>query len=119
MRVRIDGSRAHPLWSLNDKGSFSINSFYNHLTRRETSGRGFPYRQIWKVNASPKVAFFPWEAARGCISTLDKLIIRDKVLVNGSYMCRRAVDHVTIYFCGAPLHIDYGPSITTCWILIE
>lgn len=47
-------------------------------------------RQIWKVNVPPCVAFFSWEAGRECIFTIDKLMGKGNMLVNGCFLCRKA-----------------------------
>lgn len=45
----------------------------------------FPYKQIWKVHAPPRIVFFAWEAGRESILTIDKLK-RGRVMVNACYL---------------------------------
>lgn len=43
----------------------------------------FSWNLIWEIKASPRVAFFAGDAVRGYILTVDNLIRRGKVTVNG------------------------------------
>lgn len=74
---------------------------FNHYTA------SFPAKQIWKIQAPPKITFFAWEASRNAILTFDTLRKRGQVLVNGCYMCKGHVEMCNhlLLFCLAVLHI--------------
>lgn len=57
IRIRLDRAGERPFWSLNARGIFFVRFVYNHLTTREATGRDFPSKEIWKVNASLIIAF--------------------------------------------------------------
>lgn len=52
----------------------------------------FLVNQIWKVKTLPRITFFAWEVERECILTIDKLMKRSKILVNGCYMYKKAAE---------------------------
>lgn len=65
---------------------------------QENEGSKFPFRQIWKGNAPPKVVFFAWEANKGCILTIDKLFRRGMIMVNGCYLCKGVAETLVDMF---------------------
>lgn len=79
-------------WKLNHSGVFSVKSFDEHLHRDDGVVENFPVSMIWKSKATPIIAFFAREAVRECFLTLDNLIKREQILVNGYYLCKRDVE---------------------------
>lgn len=51
--ILLDGINDQPRRSLTNTGSFSVKSFYKHLTKQEDDGTKFPFRQTWKVKVPP------------------------------------------------------------------
>uniref|UniRef100_A0A2N9G3X9 Reverse transcriptase zinc-binding domain-containing protein n=1 Tax=Fagus sylvatica TaxID=28930 RepID=A0A2N9G3X9_FAGSY len=73
-------------WSLKKNGTFDIRSFYHAI--RGSRSRGFPWKGIWGVKVSRRVAFFVWMAAWGNILTCDNLRHRGIVVVGWCCLCR-------------------------------
>jgi hypothetical protein len=46
------------------------------------TGSSFPWKNIWRNKAPPRVAFFVWTAALGKILTLDNLRKRQVIVMN-------------------------------------
>lgn len=46
----------------------------------------FSTKQIWKIQAPPRIALFAWEAGKECILTIDNLMRRERVMVKGCYL---------------------------------
>lgn len=78
-------AKDYSIWKLNARDIL----LYYHLPKRNDMCMDFPLKQILKVKASPRVGFFTWNTARECILTIDKLIKRHKILVNGCFLCKR------------------------------
>lgn len=78
-----------PVRMFSTDAMFTVRTFYRHLTNRERAEGNFLYRQIWKVNAPPRIAFFTWEAVHGCILTIDTLMKRGRILVYWCCLCKR------------------------------
>ena len=94
------------VWKLNNKGYFTVNSFYlkhlslNYSQMEISENSGFPCQLIWRTLAPVKVAFFVWEASHGKILTIDNLHKRGFTLVNRCYMCKEnseSVDHLLLH----------------------
>lgn len=81
------------VWKHRKNRMFSVNSYYELLMGEGDSRFGcFPARRIWKAQAPPKVVFFAWEACRERILTINNLMKRGRVMVNGCYMCMQEVE---------------------------
>lgn len=72
------------------------------------SHENLPANLIGKVRATPRVAFFTWEAVWESILFLEKLIKRRKILVNDATHKRVLQNHVSTSFCGVQMHIEFG-----------
>ena len=86
------------LWVATQIGSFEVKSFYSVLSNR--GKHSFPWKNIWKVKAPPKIAFYTWTAAKGRYLTLDSLWKRHICVVNRSCMCKNdweSVDRLLIH----------------------
>jgi len=78
------------LWKPKKNGMFSVKSYYEILLGMEDRNTtSFPSKQIWKIQAPLKIAFFPCEATRNAILMIDMLRKRGHMLVNCCYMCKR------------------------------
>lgn len=72
---------------LNPSGVFLVTSYYDYINE-ELEEVNFSTRLIWKAKATPRIDLFALEIIRECILTLDNLIEREKVFVNGCYYAR-------------------------------
>lgn len=59
-----------------------IKPYWNHLTACDFIIKNFLWKLIWKIKASPRIVFFAWEAAFGCILTTGNLIKRGNIIVD-------------------------------------
>jgi hypothetical protein len=81
-----------------EMGAFDTRSYYQALCGN--MGTAFPWKGIWKVKASRRVAFFVWTAAWGRILTCDNLRRRGIVLVGWCCLCKcsgETVDHLLLH----------------------
>lgn len=82
-------------------GEFTVKSCYELLMgENDTRMECFPVKQIWKAQALPRIAFFAYEASRECILTIDNLMKRGRVMVNGCYLCKQVAEtrnHVLLW----------------------
>jgi len=59
------------VWNLSKRGLFEVESYYEVLIRKD--GPSFLWKNIWRVKAPARVAFFVWTTALGKILTHDNL----------------------------------------------
>lgn len=74
--------------------------FYNFLIKKDANEESFQLRQISKLNASLRIAFFACEAAQESILTIDKLMSKEKIIVNRCYLCKKveeACDYILLH----------------------
>ena len=67
---------------------------------RNAAPSTFPWKGIWKVKVSKRVAFFMWTAAHGQILTLDDIMLRGRPLANLCCLCcnnAESVDHLLLF----------------------
>ena len=79
----------------------------------------FPWKSIWKVKATSKVAFFTWTAVKGKILTLDNLGKRNICVVNRCCMCRNdwvSVDHLLLHCPNAVMPLTCGHLCLACLV---
>lgn len=92
------------VWKLKKNGEFTFKSFYSYLVGSLGEGVArFPISQIWKVQALQIIAYFAWEAKKKYILTIDKLMRRCRIMVNGCYICKRAAptcNHILLCYPG-------------------
>jgi len=75
-----------------------MSSYYEVLIRR--NGLSFPWKSIWRVKASTRVAFSVWSAALGKILTHDNLRKRNIVVIEWCCMCKKngeSIDHLLLH----------------------
>lgn len=99
-RGQSTGSR--PCWKLDSYIVFTVTSYYDYLHKGEMEEEGFPNRLIWNVKATSRIAFFTWEAVRGCILILNNLVKRGTILMNGCFLCRREVESSNHFLLWCP-----------------
>jgi len=51
------------IWNLSKRGLFEVKSYYEVLNRKD--GPSFPWKSIWRVKVSARVAFFVWTTNLG------------------------------------------------------
>jgi len=70
------------VWNPSKKGLFEVRSFYEELIRKDgPSFSSFPWKNIWRVKAPIRAAFFVWSAALGKILTHDNLRKRNVIVI--------------------------------------
>jgi len=75
-----------------------VKTFYKALVCHEAAS--FPWKDIRRVKAPKRVAFFVWTAALGKILTHDNLHRRGVVVVEWCVMCKKhgeSVDHLLLH----------------------
>jgi hypothetical protein len=85
-------------WIPLSKGVFEVRSFYQVLCSHGTTS--FPWKDIWRTKAPPRVAFFVWTATRSKIPTIDNLHRRGMIVVNRCWLCEsdgESVDHLLLH----------------------
>lgn len=84
--------------------------------RNDKNEEDFSWDLIWKIKASLRVAFCAWEAARGCILTLDNLIRKREgdfeQVLHVQRSCGDSQSSLTLVPWGL---INYGVWFTVCW----
>jgi len=76
--------------------SFEVKSFHKVLSIPIQSS--FPWKSIWKVKVSLRVAFFVWSATLGRILTLDNLQKRNIIMIEWCYMCKTCEEYIDRLF---------------------
>jgi len=78
------------VWNPSKKGLFEVSSFYVELCREDgPSLPSFPWKNIWRVKAPIRVAFFVWSAALDKILTHDNLRKRNVIVWSGVVFARK------------------------------
>jgi hypothetical protein len=89
------------VWNPSKKGLFEVRSFYEELIRKDgPSFPSFPWKNIWRVKAPTRVAFFVWSAALGKILTHDNLRKRNVIVIEWCCLCKKSgesVDHLLLH----------------------
>ena len=112
-----DSTTDKVVWKLNDKGCFTVRSFYmkrlilNYPGMEISVNSGFPCQLIWRALAPVKVSFFVWEASHGKILTIDNLQKRGSLWLTDVICAKRIPNRWIIYcftarllgFCGSCL----------------
>jgi hypothetical protein len=73
-------------WIPSKRNTFDVKSYYKSLSTLTPVFA--PWKSIWKVKASTRVAFFVWTATVGKILTLDNLRKRNVMVMECCYMCK-------------------------------
>lgn len=111
--IRLNQNSDTLVWTPKQDGNYTVKSFYDVLMEsNENEAAVFPYKQIWKAHAPPRVAFFAWEAGKEFL-TID----RGRVMVNACYLCRR-LKLAIIYCHDVLLLIIYGRWCMACWVFV-
>jgi hypothetical protein len=85
-------------WRHAPQEGFTVKCYYQCLS--PPSLWSFPWKSIWKVKVSPRVAFFSWTATMGRILTIDNLRKRYIIIVDWCCMCKvsgESVDHLLLH----------------------
>jgi hypothetical protein len=86
------------VWNPSKKCLFKVRSFYEELIRKDDSS--FPWKNIWRVKAPTRVAFFVWSAAFGKILTHDNLRKRNVIVIEWCCLCKKSgesADHLLLH----------------------
>lgn len=76
-------------WTLGKDGIFAVKSYYRQLTlEMGVPVLDFPFKQVWKTKAPPRMTFFTWKACKGSILTINMLMRRGRCMVNRCYLCK-------------------------------
>jgi hypothetical protein len=72
-----------------------VRSFYEELCRKDgPSLPSFPWKNIWRVKAPTRVAFFVWSATLGKILTHDNLLKRNVIVMEWCCLCKKSVESI-------------------------
>jgi hypothetical protein len=85
-------------WIPSKRGLFKVKVLYHFLGCNV--GRSFPWKSVWRTQASPRAAFFVCSTRLGKILTLDNLRKRQVIVINrcGMYKSsKETVDHLLLY----------------------
>jgi hypothetical protein len=89
------------VWNPSKKGLFEVRSFYKELIRKDGPFVPcFPWKNIWRVKAPTRVAFFVWSAALGKILTHDNLRKRKVIVIEWCCLCKKSgesIDHLLLH----------------------
>lgn len=87
--IQLSNTNDRLIWKLENKGSFSVKSYYNYLAgHNRIVANSFPAKMIWRANAPTKISFLTWEASKERILTADNLMKRGFYLLNRCYLCK-------------------------------
>jgi hypothetical protein len=89
------------VWNPSKKGLFEVRSFYKELIRKDDPFVPcFPWKNIWRVKAPTRVAFFVWSAALGKILKHDNLRKRKVIVIEWCCLCKKSgksIDHLLLH----------------------
>jgi len=78
-----------------------VRSFYDELFRKDGPFLSFfNWKNIWRVKAPSRVAFFVWSAALGKILTHDNLRKRNVIVMEWCCLCKKSgesIDHLLLH----------------------
>lgn len=72
-------------------------------------------------NAPRRVAFLAWGAINECTLTIDDLIKRGRIFVNGCYLCKSNTELKTTFFFGVLFHFGWSMAYNLLgihWVLV-
>ena len=91
------GHKERTCWRGGSKDGFQVKSYYRALL--PLGGYDMPWKSIWKSKAPPRVAFFMWTAALGCILTTDNLRRHRVIVLDWCCLCKKNGDLYLIFSC--------------------
>lgn len=97
--INLTGNNDQPLCNLNNNGSFMVKSYYNHWSVKVAEHR-FPFMQNEEEQPAQN-CFLCLGGGEQCILTIDKLMRRGKITVNGCYICKmksESCNHI-LFWC--------------------
>ena len=77
---------------------FEVRGFY--LSFYPPTLLSYPWRMIWQLKVSPRIAFFSWSTSLGKILTTDNLRKRRVLVLDWCYMCKscgESLDHLLFH----------------------
>lgn len=87
--VQLSEDKNKMVWKLKKDGMFAVKS-YAHLVKRGRDCQ-FSGPTDMESKAPPRIIFLPQETGQKCILTIDKLMKKGKIMVNGCYLCMKTV----------------------------
>ena len=100
----LDGLRVHrdeedrALWTKTKNGKFTVMSLYTALELGKSIS--FPWSNIWKTWAQPRVGFVAWEATWRKVFTLDQVQKMGRSLANRCFLCHfeeESIHHLLVH----------------------
>ena len=85
-------------WRNRATKGFTVKNFYSCLCPSHSAP--FPWKSIWKVKVTPRIAFFSWTAALGNLLTIDNLRKRHLIIIGWCCLCKQSgesVDHLLLH----------------------
>ncbi|KAF5453608.1 hypothetical protein F2P56_028501 [Juglans regia] len=101
----VQGSVDSLSWIHERNSRFSVHSYYHVLTCQGVCD--FPWKSIWKVKVTNKVAFFCWFVSHDKILTIENLRKHGICIVDWCYMCNKDSESVIHLF----LHCEVAKSL--------
>jgi hypothetical protein len=96
----VSRDRAYRLWWVSSKkGLFKVKSFFSSLACSE--GKRFPWKSVWRTQASSRAAFFAWSAALSKILTMDNLRKMRIIIVDRCCLCKKdeeSMNHLLLHY---------------------
>ena len=94
-----DGRKDKRVWTGTIDGSFSVASFFFALRGGAALDLSeFPFEEVWKSKAPPRVEAFAWLAILNAVLTMDSLRKRNIIILNCCPMCLRDAKSVDQLF---------------------
>uniref|UniRef100_M1AL70 Reverse transcriptase zinc-binding domain-containing protein n=1 Tax=Solanum tuberosum TaxID=4113 RepID=M1AL70_SOLTU len=85
-------------WNGHPKGLYKVSSGYKLLHQIEPMNTFWPWKQIWKIRISYKVACFTWLLTKESVLTRENLIRRKISLCSRCFLCEKEVETVNHLF---------------------
>uniref|UniRef100_A0A2N9IHU7 Reverse transcriptase domain-containing protein n=1 Tax=Fagus sylvatica TaxID=28930 RepID=A0A2N9IHU7_FAGSY len=85
-------------WRNRATKGFTVKNFYSCLCPSHSAS--FPWKSIWKVKVSPRIAFFSWTVALGNLLTIDNLRQHNLIIIDWCCLCKQSggsLDHLLLH----------------------
>lgn len=108
-------------WVSSKRGLFKVNSFFSSLACSE--GSRFPWKNVWRTQASLGFFSFSWSAVLGKILIEDNLRKMHVIIVDKWCLCKRygkSVDHLILHCdLASALWIALFTRFVMSWVMLR